>query len=177
MKNDFVRMAKWAGLNLKVPSAFPIISLNAMRLLTLVKNTKPEFLWSASMALFKSYWQDSANIADNQVLANSLQDYAGFTATQANELVELSQNSQNKQNLMKDTDEAINIGLFGCPTFLVKRSDVPKQMYESLSDPSYAKDYEIFFGADRIPVMAFFLELPYFGSLAEKELNPNLAKI
>jgi glutathione S-transferase kappa 1 len=54
-----------------------------------------------------------------------------------------------KQQLIDNTNEAIDAGAFGAPTFIIKKAGSDKP--------------HLFFGSDRFEVMASFLGLPYEG--------------
>ncbi|MBV8358295.1 MAG: 2-hydroxychromene-2-carboxylate isomerase [Deltaproteobacteria bacterium] len=66
-------------------------------------------------AIYRAVWADAQNLGDEAVLKNVLES-AGIAAT---ELIAESQRSEVKDGLRQNTDQAIERGVFGAPTFFV----------------------------------------------------------
>ena len=65
--------------------------------------------------IFNAAWRDSKNIADKVALAEILKT-AGFSPE---EFFAAAENPANKEKLKAVTDEAVERGVFGAPTFFV----------------------------------------------------------
>lgn len=59
-----------------------------------------------------------------------------------------------KQAFKEYTDEAVARGVFGAPTFIIKKAGEPDKEY-------------LFFGSDRFEMIAAFLGLPYPGLIQQ----------
>jgi 2-hydroxychromene-2-carboxylate isomerase len=66
-------------------------------------------------AIFNAAWRDSTNIADKAVLTQILTT-AGYSPE---EFFAAAENPVNKEKLKAATDEAVERGVFGAPTFFV----------------------------------------------------------
>ena len=93
-------------------------------MLGLPKDELPE----AVHRLYRAYWVEDRDISDSAVL----EDLVGV------ETVEKTGNPEIKKALIEATDEAVNRGLFGAPSFLVRE--------------------ELFFGHDRIDLLEAHLK-------------------
>jgi 2-hydroxychromene-2-carboxylate isomerase len=117
----------WAhslGLSLKYPAAHPFNPLHHLRL-ALACGSKPE----AIKAIFDDIWTTGADASDAARFA-ALSSKLG--------VAEIGQEA--KDQLRKNTNEAVQRGVFGVPTFEV--------------------DGELFWGADSIEFLADFLKKP-----------------
>lgn len=78
--------------------------------------------------------------------------------------LQLASDPKIKQTFKENTDEAVAKGMFGAPTFIVKKSGSSEEL--------------LFFGSDRIEMIAATLGLPYPGLINIKSLggssNPKL---
>ena len=93
-------------------------------MLGLPKDELPE----AVHRLYRAYWVEDRDISDSAVL----EDLVGV------ETVEKTGNPEIKKALIEATDEAVNRGLFGAPSFLVGE--------------------ELFFGHDRMDLLDAYLK-------------------
>ena len=93
-------------------------------MLGLSKEELPE----AVHRLYRAYWVEDRDISDSAVL----EDLVGV------ETVEKTGNPEIKKDLIEATDEAVNRGLFGAPSFLVGE--------------------ELFFGHDRMDLLDAYLK-------------------
>lgn len=90
----------------RFPSAFPINSLLAQRCLTATPDAERPAL---SLALMRAYWADNQDLSDRQVLL----DLVGA------ERIAAAETPENKAALRLATEEAVQRGAFGSPTFFV----------------------------------------------------------
>lgn len=125
---DLQRYAKMYGVQLEINPFFPINSITLMR--GAVAALKLDCFSRYVDTLFDAMWSKPVNLGDLEVLQQVLTD-AGLDAES---ILTQTQNDSVKEELKQRTGEAIERGLFGCPTMFV--------------------DGEMFFGQDRI----FFIE-------------------
>ena len=122
---DLVRLAAFHQIPYKRPSEFPRLTVKPLRaLLALPQEELPE----TAHRLFRAYWVDDQDISDEKILENLV----GIEAS------EKTGDPEVKQSLIQATEEALNLGLFGAPTFLVGE--------------------EMFFGHDRMEILESHLQ-------------------
>ena len=107
-----------------MPPDFPVRTVLAMRVLCGFNADK---IPQAAQTLFKAYWVNNQDIADPEVVASLI----------GNDAVERAATQEIKDSLFQSTDEAVQRGTFGAPTFFVKD--------------------EMFFGHDRLPLLELHL--------------------
>jgi len=147
---DIAMNRSYFNIPLQLPSEFPQLTLNAMRLLTAIKIHSPNHLESVSRSLWCQYWVHNQEIVSNEGLLAAC-TIGGLSPSKANELLALSRSQETKDALKKTTDEAVKKGAFGAPTFYVTRLNMP-------NEPE-----DMFFGSDRFPVFAHKYGLPWEG--------------
>ncbi|MGI9285894.1 MAG: 2-hydroxychromene-2-carboxylate isomerase [Pseudomonadales bacterium] len=125
---DLQRYAKMYGVQLEINPFFPINTITLMR--GAVAALQLDNFSNYVDTLFDAMWSTPVNLGDLEVLQQVFTD-AGLD-TEA--ILTLSQNDSVKEELKQRTSDAVERGLFGCPTMFV--------------------DGEMFFGQDRI----FFIE-------------------
>ena len=106
-------MARWARRNgavLRMPADHPKRSVEALRA-TLACENDPAVI----DGFYRAYWVDNASISDRDVIARVV-SAAGHDPAQV--LAAIDQPAV-KDDLRKRTDEAISIGIFGVPAFVV----------------------------------------------------------
>ena len=126
-KYMFVDIARWLdryGLELKFNPHFPVLTVKPMRaaLVALEQDVFPAY----HAAMFKAMWQDEQNLGDKQVI-HEVVKAAGLDADR---LISRIGEQDVKDKLRANTEEAVERGAFGAPTFYV--------------------DGEMFFGNDRL---------------------------
>ena len=122
---DLIRLGKFHNIPFRTPDQFPVLTVKPMRALIALEEEK---LPQAAHALFRAYWSENRNISDLEVLKEILGEKTLLK----------TDDPQIKQALIEATDEAINRGLFGAPTFMVGD--------------------EMFFGHDRMNILEAHLE-------------------
>lgn len=112
---DFARFARRYGVPLKVNRHFPINTLLLMRGAVGLQLREPERFPAYCKAMFEAIWVDSLDMNDPAVVGGALHR-AGFDA-QA--LLALAGEPAVKDALKAATQEAVQRGVFGAPTFFV----------------------------------------------------------
>ena len=124
MMEDLPRFAKLYNVPLNTNPHFPINTLNLMR--GAVSSLDEEYFDTYIDTIFKAIWVESRNMGDIDTVIEVLSD-AGLDAKS---IIEATQNPEVKQQLISNTEQAVERGLFGAPTMFV--------------------DGEMFFGQDRL---------------------------
>lgn len=125
---DVARCARRLGLAFEGPPAHPFRSLEALRVATLFRSS-PQAL-ELSVGLADAAWARGRDLTDPEVLADVVRG-AGLDATALGERIA---DARVKQELRHQTDQAIDAGVFGVPSFVL--------------------DDEIFWGHDRLSYLA-----------------------
>jgi 2-hydroxychromene-2-carboxylate isomerase len=127
---DLDRWAAYWGVPFRFPSRFPMRSLDALRFyLALPESRRAPF----RDAVFRAYWAEDRDIADRAVLAACVGD-----ETIAREALAKAGSDEVKAELRASTERAAARGVFGVPTFVVRRS---------------GREEELFWGQDRIELV------------------------
>lgn len=115
MFKDMARYAKAYGVPLVMNPAFPINTITLMRLdVALTLRADPR-LDAYRAAVFPAIWSEQKNMGDPATVAAVLAP-AGFTA---DELASMAADPQVKETLKTWTQDAVDRGAFGAPTFFV----------------------------------------------------------
>ena len=123
-------------------------SLKAQRLLTVVANDYPLKLEKISQILFLRVWYQHRNISTMKGLRESCID-SGFSDVDADKLLQQITNSNIKKSLKNTTQDALNYGVFGLPSFIAHFPTGPK----------------LFFGSDRLFLFTYLMNVLYPGPL------------
>ena len=167
---DTHRTAKWYGIDSTfqgTPTNFFTASarenLRIQRFIAAALATSgvsQSAIFSLADSAFTSFWMDKRNRDSSNNLKPIDDAYitrvavaAGFSSEQTAELLAKS-GSLGKDELKKNTDEAISLGCFGSPNFLV---------YVDESGKSSQTERQFFFGSDRFEQLAFFLGKKWLG--------------
>lgn len=113
LMSDVDRWCTRYSLPFKMNPVFPQNTINALRL-ALVAQQRNEFS-AIHQALFDAMWVKEENISDKTTLTTVI-DRAGFAA---DDYMEDISNQEIKDRLKSNTDEALQRGAFGAPTFYV----------------------------------------------------------
>jgi 2-hydroxychromene-2-carboxylate isomerase len=115
MFSDMSLWAKRYGVTLKMNPFFPINTLPLMRGAVAMQMRMPEKFDAYLAAVMNAIWQDKKNMGDPAVIAEVLTqiglDPGAFMAMIGDDEI--------KAALVKNTEEAVNRGVFGAPTFFV----------------------------------------------------------
>lgn len=107
---DLDRWAARFGVPLTMPDEHPRRSVDALRV-TLATGCDPKIV----NALFAAYWVDGRDIAQDAVLADIIRK----SNHDMNVVLETARSPAMREALRAQTDEAIALGVFGAPSFVV----------------------------------------------------------
>ncbi len=113
MWRDMERLCAAEGIRLRRPSQFPRNGLLAARVATLEEGAP----WRAEFArrIFAANFAEDRDIADPAVVG-SVVESLGLPVAQ---VLESARGPQNKERLRGQTEEAVRLGIFGAPSFVV----------------------------------------------------------
>jgi len=114
MWRDLERLCEAAGLPFKKPSQFPRNGLLAARVALVAADEGwcPAF----TRAVYRANFAEDADIASWEVLA----PIVASLDKDPQAVYELALSSKNKDRLKAQTEEAVRLGIFGAPSFLVR---------------------------------------------------------
>ncbi|KAI9297820.1 thioredoxin-like protein [Neoconidiobolus thromboides FSU 785] len=125
MMKDFTRVSvKQLGFALSIPKKFPLKSNLATQITTYLINSQPSNketmgkLLNFIAAVYISGFQKHADISNVDVLKQCLNQI--FPELDADQVISLGSNAEFKEKVKETTEEAINLGIFGAPSFIVK---------------------------------------------------------
>eukprot|EP00389_Voromonas_pontica_P000217 GDKH01000319.1.p1 GENE.GDKH01000319.1~~GDKH01000319.1.p1 ORF type:complete len:239 (-),score=30.01 GDKH01000319.1:188-904(-) len=161
LMKDVERHAHYLDLPMNIPSTFPTNTINAMRLLTAVSLLhSQDMLIAASRAIFKAYWVHDADIRKAEILIDALVNDGSFSTTEATTLLKRANGADVKDLLKQRTDDAVSRGAFGAPSIFVPSRCLVSPYSQDVHDN---ESEEMFFGSDRLHLLAHSLGLPWFG--------------
>ncbi|KAF9343144.1 Glutathione S-transferase kappa 1, partial [Mortierella sp. AD094] len=143
---DLEKVSTITGIPYKFPSQFPLLTVPTMRLLLVIQKHEPAKYEQCVEK--EEYWFHDKNVSQKEVLVSALIPIIG-SESKVEEYFEMTSLKEIKQELIDNTQEAIDAGAFGAPTFIVKKAG---------SDEEH-----MFFGSDRFELMTSLLGLPYSG--------------
>lgn len=111
-RDDMFRWADFHGVPLKFPTRFPMNTVKALRM---VLQTPEEQRAPLIHAIYRAYWADDRDINDDTVLT----ELAVGAGLDGPALVAGTRQDAVKERLRTATDEAVKLGLFGAPCFMV----------------------------------------------------------
>jgi 2-hydroxychromene-2-carboxylate isomerase len=113
--NDMHRWADVFGVPLSVPDGHPFRTVEALRA-TLVVGCDPAVIHG----FYRAYWVEGKKPSEPSTLRSVL-TAAGHDAEK---VLSRLQDGDIKDDLRRRTDEAIALGIFGAPTFIVNRTEL-----------------------------------------------------
>jgi 2-hydroxychromene-2-carboxylate isomerase len=111
-RDDMFRWADFHGVPLKFPTRFPMNTVKALRMILQLPEPQRAPLMHA---IYAAYWADDRDINDDAVLV----ELAASVGLDGAALVAGTKDDAVKALLKAATDEAVKLGLFGAPTFMV----------------------------------------------------------
>ncbi len=119
VRTDLLRQAKRADFSFAWPKKFPVNSVLPLRVALQIQSQHPEHLISYCHAVFSAYWSKGEDISSPEVISALC---AGLTLD-GPALVQGTQDPAVKQALIETTSQAVELGVFGAPTTVVRRPD------------------------------------------------------
>lgn len=117
---DMYRWAEIFGAPFQMPAAHPMRTVRALRVLLGL----PEALWPQAIpAIYAAYWARAEDITRDEILAAALQGVASEAELAA--AFSGADTAAIKSELAQRTDEAIALGIFGAPGWVIRRADGP----------------------------------------------------
>jgi 2-hydroxychromene-2-carboxylate isomerase len=114
--HDMHRWADLFGEPFRMPPAHPMRTVQALRTLLAL----PRIHWPIAIeALFAAYWQRSEDVTQAAVIAQALRG-AGVPDDAIAAAAARADDADIKDELRKRTDEAIALGIFGAPAWIVR---------------------------------------------------------
>lgn len=129
LHHDIARSLRYHGLRLAESARFGFSSLAAARAALWARGAAPDLLHTLILALYRAHWSDGRDISRGDTVLDIVADLGLPRADAAAAL----QSDAVKQTLADENAAAIRAGVFGSPSFVV--------------------DGEIFWGADRLPMV------------------------
>jgi 2-hydroxychromene-2-carboxylate isomerase len=119
--HDMHRWAELFGAPFKLPAAHPMRTVRALRTLLALPHSR----WPAVIeAIFAAYWQRGEDITDDVVIAAALRT-AGVSDADISAAARRADDADIKDDLRRRTDEAIALGIFGAPGWVIRRPQGP----------------------------------------------------
>ncbi|EYF01367.1 2-hydroxychromene-2-carboxylate isomerase [Chondromyces apiculatus] len=109
---DLHRWADHIGVPFRFPTRFPMLSIKPLRMLISLPDAERPRL---AHPLFRAYWAEDRDISDDKTLAD-IATSAGFDPAP---LLSATTDDQIKTKLRDATEEAVQAGICGAPTFIV----------------------------------------------------------
>jgi len=137
--HDMQRWADLDGAPFRMPAAHPMRTVRALRVLLALDHSR----WpDAIAALYAAYWQRADDITRDDTIAAALRA-GGASDDDIRTALARADSQEIKDELRRRTDEAIALGIFGAPAWIVRREG----------------GAELFWGRDRIPMVEAALGL------------------
>ncbi|XP_050800530.1 glutathione S-transferase kappa 1 isoform X1 [Gopherus flavomarginatus] len=141
MMKDIKRMAKYYQVPLQIPKDFfgSVIrkgSLSAMRFITAVDMTQPQFLEPVSRELWMRIWSRDEDITQTESILAAAGE-AGLPSALAQKLLAMTSTPEVKNRLKETTEEALKYGAFGMPAVVAHVNG----------------EAHLFFGSDRLELL------------------------
>jgi 2-hydroxychromene-2-carboxylate isomerase len=112
---DLARWAAHYGVEFSMSAHFPINSLTTQRALVAARRVDEAMFREFASTLYRDHWIDGVDVSTPEAVADAA-DRAGLTGAQ---IVEMTAEQAIKDELIALTEEAVDRGAFGAPTFFV----------------------------------------------------------
>ncbi|KAG8551459.1 hypothetical protein GDO81_004122 [Engystomops pustulosus] len=156
MAKDVERLSEFYQVPLRQPSNFFQVvikkgSLSAMRFLTAIQMSHPEFLEGVSRELWQRIWSEDKDITEPESLLQAAKK-AGMPEDLAQKSLSLMTSPEVKTRLKENTEKALEYGVFGMPSIVAHINEKT----------------ELFFGSDRFELLAHHLGEKWLGPVPHK---------
>jgi len=138
---DVADWARYYGVPFRFPSIFPVNSVKALRGAFLA--IEAGVVSAYSHRVFRTYWAEDRDIADDAVLA----EIAVASRLDRERLLAWVASEEARERLRAVTQEAIDRGVFGSPTFFLKSASLGPRSAGDLGDD------DMYFGNDRLVLL------------------------
>lgn len=162
---DTFRISTYLDVPITFPTIFPMNSIYADRVLTGIKLKLPMKLIDSTDAFYQAHWGRGEDLNSKEKIKECLA--AVLSEGETNEILSITESTEVKEKLKETTDRAVSLGSFGVPTIFVPRIQIPQSKYNNKFETS-PDGFEMFFGSDRLFLLAEFLGLPWVGPHPEK---------
>lgn len=151
LMEDVKRLSMYMQLPLTQPSNFftgaMFSGLQPMRMMTAVQMAHPDKVAAVARAFWTRLWSHDQEIASEQGLLAALKLGGVTEAKEQTRLMEMMKSHEVKERLKAVTNSAVEMGAFGAPFFIAHINGKK----------------EVFFGSDRMEVLAFMLGKVWMG--------------
>lgn len=103
-------------------------SIKAMRAITAMDMTNPEVVERVSIEVWKQIWIHDRDITDEGILMDAFTS-AGLSENKAKEFLEMAGVKEVKNKLKENTEEALDAGCFGAPSFIIRQDGEDDKMF------------------------------------------------
>ncbi len=118
--HNIADMKRWAdrwNVPFAMPAAHPMRTVRALRVLC----SLPHSRWAGAIAeIYAAYWQRTADITRDDVIATALAG-AAIPEAEIRDALARADSDEIKDELRRRTDEAIALGIFGAPAWVIRR--------------------------------------------------------
>jgi 2-hydroxychromene-2-carboxylate isomerase len=112
---DMHRWAEVFGAPFRLPAAHPMRTVRALRIVLALPHSR----WPTAIeAIYAAYWQRGEDVTRDEVIASALR---GAGTSEADITAALAGADDRKDELRQRTDEAIALGIFGAPAWVMRR--------------------------------------------------------
>jgi len=114
---DMHRWAELFGVPFRMPAAHPMRTVRALRVLLALPHSR----WPAAIAaIYAAYWERGEDVTRDEVIAAALTG-GGLAPSEITSALALADGDGIKDELRRRTDEAIGLGIFGAPAWILRR--------------------------------------------------------
>ena len=99
-----------------------------MRVLTAMENEEPELVYDAATQIWHKIWSHDLDITDPAVITDAL-DKAGISNERAAYYIAKTQEQEVKDKLKEVTQEGLDCGMFGAPSYIVRQEGQDDVMF------------------------------------------------
>ena len=124
-----------------------------MRVLTAMENEEPELVYDAATQIWHKIWSHDLDITDPAVITDAL-DKAGISNERAAYYIAKTQEQEIKNKLKEVTQEGLDCGMFGAPSYIVRQEGQDDVMFFG-----QGTDYNVHFST-----LQFLFQTQYRGS-------------
>ncbi|XP_044152148.1 glutathione S-transferase kappa 1-like [Bufo gargarizans] len=156
LAKDLERLAEFYQVPVQEPTDFFHVmvkkgSLSAMRFVTAVQMSNPEFVERVSRELWLRIWSEDKDITEPDSILQAGKK-AGIPEDQAKNILSTIASPEVKNKLKETTEKALQYGAFGMPSIVAHINEKP----------------ELFFGSDRFELLAHRLGEKWLGPVPQK---------